>query len=62
MNKSERQLIKDVRYALQLHLDIVKNNLTHKARIGQDTLKDMKDGMEISIAKLNDILDNSKNE
>lgn len=57
MNYDEKETVKEVRDALRIHYTILANNLALKARIDKGTLKDIVDGMEISLEKLNDVLD-----
>ena len=52
MNKKEKQTIKEVINSIEVHHSIIQNNLKHNARIGKETLKDMAQGMDISLSKL----------
>ena len=60
MKDNERQTLEEVKYAMKLHHTIVANNLKWKSRIGVGTLKDMEEGMRISLAKINDLLGKKK--
>jgi len=60
LTQSERQTIKDVIYAMRIHRDIVVNNRRAKARIGKDDLKDMAEGMDISLDKLNNLIEETE--
>jgi rubrerythrin len=57
MNLSQRQIIREVIEALSIHRSVVINNRKHKSRISQGTLKDMEEGMDISISKLSELVD-----
>lgn len=56
MNNKERQTIKEVIESIRLHRTVVVNNLKHKARISQATLRDIEEGMDISLDKLNELI------
>jgi len=57
MTNSQRETIKEVIEAMELHCDIISNNYMHGARISKKTLGEIADGMDISIAKLTDLLE-----
>ena len=61
MNKEQRQVIEEVIESIEIHQAVIHNAIEHKARIGtatyrQETLKDMADGMEISLSKLEGLI------
>jgi len=56
LKPQEIQTIKEVIESIRLHRTVVINNRKHKARISQSTLQDFKEGMDISLSKLHDLI------
>jgi len=56
MNLSQRQTIREVIEATRIHKAVIRNSLKRKLIIPKETLKDLEEGMDISISKLSQIV------
>lgn len=59
MKAYEQKVLREVIHAMEVHFEILDNNLFHKARISQGNLRDIVDGMDISISKLKGLVKNA---
>jgi len=56
MNLSQRQTIREVIEATRIHRAVIRNSRKRKLIIPKETLKDLEEGMDISISKLSQIV------
>lgn len=56
MNKIEKETIEEVIKTINFIYIIIKNNHKHNAKISQDLLEDMAEGLNTSLSKLNDLV------
>lgn len=52
MTKKEKELVKEVLHAMELHHAVLENNIDLHARIGKEDMREMEEGMRISMTKL----------